>query len=87
MDLFFSTIPKIFDKAIVAKQLFVKYIIVPTGIVALPPLIVLRFLYVHVFKFLFDHIWNTMCRLYLFLIDLYVRIGSFEPKPPRARME
>src|SRR5689334_14420384 len=83
MDLFFATIPKIFDRAIVAKQLFLKYIIVPTGICTLPALIVSRFLYVYVFKYLIDHIWNIMCRLYLYLVDLYLRIGSFEP--PRIR--
>jgi len=82
MEVFFSTIPKIFDKALVAKQAFVKYFVIPTGIATLPGLIVFRILYVYVFKRLMDCVWKIMCILYVFLVDLYVKMA---PPPASGR--
>jgi hypothetical protein len=66
----------IFDKSFAAKDSILQYFIVPNGVIWLPILITMRFIYIRIFRYIIDILWNILCKIYLVLVELYISIGE-----------
>jgi hypothetical protein len=84
MENLFALVSTVFDRTVVFRQIAVKYIVVPVGIVTLPGLIVLKFVYLRLLKNFIDTIWRLMCRLYVRLVDTYNGIHDNDLLSPRT---
>lgn len=55
--------------------MFLQLFIVPAGIMWLPSLVILRWMYIRLLSCMIELMWMSMCRIYVFLVDAYVAVA------------